>query len=137
MAVRRVERGQRITAEAFNALVDEINRLRSELDRLAGGPEDRREPLLLGRIIAARPVLHERSGLAMPGTRYDVLPIGRGDEAVLTDVEPVLRPVKDGSAGFRPAAVGDWALVLRLPAGDGTLQTCVIVSEPMSFGQCG
>lgn len=136
--VQRVQRGQKITAEAFNALADAVNALRDEVDRLAGGgPADLREPMLVGRVRAVRPVLDPVSGLALPETVYDVLPIGRGDESLIRDVRPLLRPVKDGSAGFRAAAVGDAVLVLRLPAGDGGYENHCILSEPLSFGRCG
>ena len=127
----RPRTGQPVRATDFATLAAAVERIERQL--FADQRNERRDLLIFGVVEAVRP----GPGLQVAGpVKYDVR-LSTG--ALLVDVAPDLgRPVEPGSTTkIVPAAVGDKAVVVRLPDGEGAFTNFLILPERLRFKVCG
>lgn len=126
-----------------NALVrgDDYNRLLDALGDLGRAAEQQadaalRRAIIVCNVAAVRPA----AGVALARlVYYDLQPIGQAAAAIIRNVRPDHgRPVElDANVSIRTAAVGDPALVIRLPGPQGQpMRQMVFIREAIQTSPC-
>lgn len=136
----RVNPGDPITAELVNGLLEEVRRLRTQVENLTG---DGAGWLVRGIV----------EGVSLTGTgtptgalasevTYTIRLLGRNQVETFGAARLFGRPVADDSAKLVPAAVGSRALVAVFPnggstaTGGGAWVVLAMVDERLAFAEC-
>ena len=146
MALKTVNPGDLVRAEDFNAVVEELRRLRS----IAQAPETgvvksllqglRADTLVPCRIVAVSPASAQTTPTAMGMITYDIVGRRRAGINMLGKVPYYGRPAKDPTHMIYAARVGDDCWLVRTPDDEapGEFQDRVIVlSEYRAVRICG
>lgn len=136
----QVNRGDPITAELVNGLLDEVRRLRTQLDAMS---TDGAGWLVRG-IVEGRTITGSGTptGALASEVTYTIRLLGRDQVETFGADRLFGRPVADDSAKLVPAAVGSRALVAVFPnggstaTGGGAWVVLAMVDERLAFAEC-
>ena len=132
--------GQRLSATELNRTLSRIDAL--ERGRTAAGSNARVPMLVVALVTAVRHATLIAGGSGEVDLRpvlYDLLPMGASPEGTIRDVSPWLGRPWASVAGTMmatgvPASIGDQALIIRVPDGEGAFANLVILPEFLVAG---
>lgn len=136
----KVSRGDVLTAEKWNLMVDALERIEGVLGINDPKPGDGGPWVLRARITAINGLtdVPNRTG-PISSVTYDVMALGQST-ATMTGAIPWNRLVSSGGGGsatiVQAPAVGAPAFIFRMPDGTGGLETYLVVAETLYVQVC-